>query len=402
MRIGAEMIKVLGRSICLRSLMFCTLRRSPSFFAVFGVAALLVACASRPETGFLSTVTESGTGVTNHTVLVATTRQRDPRPGTFFNGERASSLDYAAITVSIPPTHIPGEIEWTTAPPGNPNSNFVVHEAAYLDGDKAFVHALNTQLAMRPKGSRNVWLFIHGYNTLFAEGLYRSAQVVHDSKAPGVQVLFSWASRGKLTDYVYDSNSATVARDGLEHTLRLLLASDADQVNIVAHSMGNWVTVEALRQFRISGDLRNESKINYVFLAAPDIDLDVFKSQVRRFGKPLKPYYIVLSKDDKALGASQFIAGGRTRVGADANVEELAALGAVVIDLTTVNANDSTNHGKFAQLATVAPQLFDVLNQGIGARPGANRLEATGSTLGAVASLPATLLGAPVRIISGE
>ena len=92
-------------------------------------------------------------------------------------------------------------------------------------------------------------------------------------------VLFTWASRGKLGAYVYDTNSATAARDDLEHTLRLLLASDADQVNILAHSMGNWVTVEALRQIKISGDLRHVDKIGFVVLAAPDIDLDVFKSR---------------------------------------------------------------------------------------------------------------------------
>ena len=74
----------------------------------------------------------------------------------------------------------------------------------------------------RPPGSRKVFLFIHGFNTMFAEGLYRLAQLAHDSKAPGVPVLFTWASRGKPTAYVYDLNSATSARDGLEHTLRLL------------------------------------------------------------------------------------------------------------------------------------------------------------------------------------
>ena len=91
-------------------------------------------------------------------------------------------------------------------------------------------------------------------------------------------MLFTWASRGKLLDYVYDNNSATAARDGLEHTLRLALASNADRVDVLAHSMGNWVTVEAFRQIKVSGDLRNVSKFGHVFLAAPDIDLDVFKS----------------------------------------------------------------------------------------------------------------------------
>ena len=34
-------------------------------------------------------------GAVDHTLLVATTRERDPRPGTLFNGERASAVDYA-------------------------------------------------------------------------------------------------------------------------------------------------------------------------------------------------------------------------------------------------------------------------------------------------------------------
>src|SRR5260370_41205880 len=123
---------------------------------------------------------------------------------------------------------------------------------------------------------------------------------------------------------------------------------------------------------------------------------------MRRFGKPRKPCYVVLSKDDKALGASKFIAGGETRVGADSNVQELAALGATVIDLTDVKADDPTNHDKFAQLAEAAPELGAVLSQGVGARPDATRQEAVGSTLGSVVALPITLLGAPVKIIAGE
>jgi esterase/lipase superfamily enzyme len=372
------------------------LRQLPSILAVLIVAAHLAACASRPESGFLRPLAGNAIGASNHTLLIATTRERDARPGTFFNGERAGSLHYATLTVSIPPTHIPGKIELAPTPPGNPATDFVVRDEAYLDDDKAFVQALNAQLATRPKGSRKVFVFIHGYNTFFAEGVYRFAQVVNDSKATGVPVLFTWASRGKLGAYLYDNNSATVARDDLEHTFRLLLASNADQVNILAHSMGNWVTVEALRQMKISGNLKYASKFGDVFLAAPDIDVDVFKSQMRRFGKPRKPFYIVLSRDDKALGFSKFIAGGENRVGDDSNIEELSALGATVIDLSDVKGDDPTNHDKFVQLATVAPELRAVLERGIAANNGA----ATADEL--VTSLPGTLLGGPVRISTGQ
>jgi esterase/lipase superfamily enzyme len=383
-----------------RSRTWKALQTRRAIVAALLIAAPLAACATRPENGFLLPVAQLAADATDHTLLVATTRKRDDRPGTLFNGERASSLDYATITVSVPRSHKPGAIELAAIAPGNPNTDFVVRDEAYLDGDAEFIRALNAQLAMRPRGSRDVFVFIHGYNTLFAEGLYRFAQVVHDSKAHGVPVLFTWASRGKLSDYLYDNNSATAARDGLEHTLRLLLASNAEHVNVLAHSMGNWVTVEAFRQIKISRELQNVSKLGYVFLAAPDIDLDVFKSQMLRFGKPKKPFYIVLSRDDKALWLSKLIAGGDERVGAATNTEELQAMGATVVDLTDVASDDSSNHGKFSQLAEVAPQLRAVLAGGIGA--GAVGAASDGSPLGAVTLLSTTVLSAPVKIFAGQ
>ena len=150
--------------------------------AAIMAAALAGACASRPESGFLAPIAAVEAGSTSHTILVATTRQRDERPGTLFNGERAMPLDFARIDVSVPPTHTPGEIEWASTAPGDPRANFVVRQAGYLEGEQAFIRSLNAQLALRPRGSRNVVLFIHGYNTMFAEGLYRFAQVMHDSQ----------------------------------------------------------------------------------------------------------------------------------------------------------------------------------------------------------------------------
>ena len=332
---------------------------------ILSLTLLLAGCTSRPEVGaLLSNHAVSAVGK-NHTILVATTRERDSRPGTYFGGERAQSVSYATVTVAVPPTHVPGQIEWPSRAPGNPETDFVVREAAYLDSEKDFIKTLNAQLAMRPPGKRKVFVFIHGYNTMFAEGLYRFTQIVDDADAPAVPVLFTWASRGRVAGYVYDSNSATAARDELEHTLRLVFASNAEEVNILAHSMGNWVTVEALRQIKISAKLPPMKKLGAVVLAAPDIDVDVFKSQMRRFGKPRKPFFVILSRDDKALRFSDFIAGGKERLGSYSYDAELTALGAVVIDLTDVKATDRSNHAKFAQLAQIAPEMRQVFEGGL-------------------------------------
>jgi esterase/lipase superfamily enzyme len=364
------------------------------------VSLMVGGCASRPETGFMAPIEQTEPGATPHTILVATTRQRDDRAGTLFNGERGVA-SFASVEVSVPPIHRSGEIEWPSTPAGDPKSHFVVRNASHLDGEQDFVRKLNAELAKRPKGKRNVFIFVHGYNTMFAEAVYRFTQIVHDSEAPGVPVLFTWASRGQVSQYVYDNNSATKARDELERTIRIAFASNAEKVNILAHSMGNWVTVEALRQVRIAGGLKQINKLGAIYLAAPDIDVDVFKSQMRRFGKPAKPFYIILSRDDKALGASTFIAGGQKRLGAADDADELAALGAIVVDLSDLEGTDSSNHGKFAQIADLAPKLQGVLAQGVTSRQPGAAAQAVGGTIEGLFTLPIKIIGAPIRAVTG-
>jgi esterase/lipase superfamily enzyme len=344
-----------------------------------GVALLLVVlagCAGRPGMDALMPSAEAAPGTREHVILVASTRQRDKRPGIFYNGERAPALGFARIDLSVPPTHQPGAIEWPKQAPGNPATDMVVRAALYRETPPEFLGDLKAELATRPPGQRKVVIFVHGYNTMFSEALYRIAQLVDDSRGPAVPILFTWASRGKTEGYVYDNNSATAARDGLEDTIRLAFDSGADEVSILAHSMGNWVTVEALRQIRISGHGLPADRLGMVILAAPDIDVDVFKTQLRRFGKPAKPFVIILSRDDKALGISDFIAGDKQRLGAYTDDEELVEMGAIVIDMTKVKSIDSLNHGKFAQLAAMAPELR-ALVAGAAGRAGAKKLVAT-------------------------
>jgi len=91
---------------------------------------------------FLTATTEAAPGTSELPVLIATTRQRDARPGTLFNGERSDKLDFATVTVSIPPTHAPGEIEWPAQSARHSASEFVAAKADYLDGEVGFVRML--------------------------------------------------------------------------------------------------------------------------------------------------------------------------------------------------------------------------------------------------------------------
>ena len=373
------------------------LRLSSLAVTILGLA-LLAACASRPEAGALTIVDKPAAGARAHSILIATTRKRDERPGTLYDGERSSMLDYALATVSVPPTHVNGQIEWPSQAPGDPAREFVTREARYLDGKAGFLATVKSELAKRPAGKRDVVLFVHGYNTLFAEGLYRFTELTHDAGGEAVPVLFTWASRGAITDYIYDLNSATEARDGLEETLRALAASGAEHVNIVAHSMGNWLTVETLRQIRISGHDPVEAKLGLVALAAPDIDIDVFKSQMRRYGKPKKPFIVLISQDDRALAISTRIAGGKQRVGDYTNDKELADLGTVVVNLSGIESNDSVNHWKFVQLDKFGPELRATLQQAGISLPAETR-ETSGNAIEKIGSSLGTLVSSATNVV---
>src|SRR5690606_30137597 len=127
---------------------------------------------------------------------------------------------------------------------------------------------------------RRVLVFVHGYNTRFEEAVYRFAQIVHDSRAPALPVLFTWPSRGRLLEYAYDRESANYSRDALEAILQTMAKDKAvGEISILAHSMGNWVTLEALRQMSIRNGALSP-KIKSVMLAAPDVDVDVFRRQI--------------------------------------------------------------------------------------------------------------------------
>jgi esterase/lipase superfamily enzyme len=374
------------------------------------VALLVSACGSRPTTGALAINTEPAAGAQDHDILIVTTREKDPTPNTFFNGERSPTINYAEATISVPPTHKAGAVEWPRELPGNPKTDFVARKAGYIEDEQAFLRQLNQQLSELPAGKRDVMLFIHGYNTLFAEGLYRFTQFVHDSQAPVVPVLFTWASRGQLQGYVYDLNSAALARDSLEQTFRLLAKSKADSISILAHSMGNYLLLETARQMPLAERRQFDRKVGSVVLAAPDIDIDLFKSSLRKLGKPPKPYIIVVSRDDKALRLSRAIAGGVERVGAYSDDEELAELGAIVFDVTELDAGETSSHSKFAALAEYSPGLRDALlksgltdqNSVTGPKTLGDDLGSfVGNTTQAAVTLPIKIVAAPFTLATG-
>ena len=121
-------------------------------------------------------------------------------------------------------------------------------------------------------------------------------------------MLFTWPSGGNVTDYVYDRDSAMYSRDALEAVLQALVKDpNVDSISILAHSMGNYLAIESLRQMSIR-DRGLSPKIRDVMLASPDIDVDVFRRQIAEIDAGPRPaqFTLFVSRDDRALGLSSF------------------------------------------------------------------------------------------------
>ncbi|MGK6317075.1 alpha/beta hydrolase [Neorhizobium sp. DT-125] len=358
--------------------------------------AVLAGCAGRPE-GVLIPTQAQAAGAAKVDVLVATTRRPTDAPGVLFSGERGREPQVTEIAVSIPPDSAReiGQVQWPSKLPANPAKEFATVSVTPLAVDDA----RNWLRGHLPK-TRRVLVFVHGFNNRYEDAVYRFAQIVHDSKADVAPVLFTWPSRGSIFAYNYDKESTNYSRDALEEMLhRLAKEPSVGEVTIMAHSMGSWLTVEALRQMAIR-DGRVAPKIQNVILASPDLDVDVFGQQLAEFGQHRPHFTLFVSRDDRALSLSRRISGNIDRLGqVDPTVEpyrsEFEKAGIVVLDLTALKTGDRLNHGKFAESPEVVKLIGNRLIEGqtvtdsdvgLGDRLGAVALGAA-QTVGGAASV---------------
>lgn len=332
-------------------------------------------------------------------VFVATSRERSGDLSLPYTSKRSPSLNFARVDIGIPPNHKNGEVEKSNSKP-NPARHFAATTFQPLDNGQIFIDRINAELARRPAEKREIFIFVHGYNNNFADSVFRQAQIAYDYALPAVAVHYSWPSAAALGLYVYDRDSATYGREGLAELLQLLTKAKASRVLLVGHSMGSFVVMEALTKLAETGHHDVLRRLSGVMLAAPDIDVDVFQSQVADIGKLPRPFVVLVSRADRALNVSGRITGGHARVGDGSSIPMLQKLGILVLDASSL---DGGSHGVFASSPTLmamsrSGQLSRRILQGDETPTGQAILaDGTSAITGAaslVIYLPARLLGA--------
>jgi esterase/lipase superfamily enzyme len=326
----------------------------------FVLVVALAACAPRgaitlsPDAAKVGTVRE---------LLVASARAPDD-VGPGFSNAPAAGLGFAAFAVAVPPDRVPGTVSFPPARGApDPRTDFLTVSTTGIANAAAFLRQVNASVAALPPGQRDAFVFVHGFNTNFAEGLYRHAQMSHDFRTPGISVSFTWPSAARVTAYGTDREATLVARDRLQELLGLLATSEAERIIVLGHSMGAMVVMEAMRQIALTNDRRILGKTDAVVLMAPDLDIGVFRAQMQPIAARSVDVIVFTSSGDRALRASARLRGDSARLGSIPSAEPVADLPVVVVDLSTLQGEeDSLGHFKFA----TSPALI-ALFSGMGA-----------------------------------
>ena len=273
-------------------------------------------------------------------------------------------INYGICEVSIPFTHEVGEIEnpsiWRLEFTENPNRHIVLQKIKLLDSENYFKEL---SASINQTAKKRTFLFVHGYNVSFAEAAKRTAQIKYDLNFSGAAVFYSWPSQASTTAYTVDETNIEWAETNMKHFLADYLSrSEAEEIYLIAHSMGNRGLTNALISL-VSEQPELRLKIKEIILAAPDIDVGIFKRDIapQMVSKIKKPITLYVSSDDVALKASREV-HGRPRAGDSARGITLVK-GIETIDASNIDTS-FLGHSYFAETKTILSDIYNLINTG--------------------------------------
>jgi esterase/lipase superfamily enzyme len=310
-------------------------------------------------------------------VFFGTDRGRRDQPKRVAYGtERGHNLELGRAMITVPKAHQVPNVErpWAIKIPytsvvlyqqdEDPKKHFTIQEIKALSKEQLLV-----LIKERLRGSKTfqdqALVFVHGYNNGFDEALFRTAQIAYDLKYDGAPFLYSWPSGAGIAGYPYDRESSQQAEPFFKAFMQMVLKeTGAKNVSIIAHSMGNQLLLQTLRNLdRANPEI---ARINQIILAAPDVDRDSFAflaTQIRGVGRGITMY---ASSNDVALSFSRRFAGGVPRAGdVPAGLGPLIVAGVDTIDVSALSTEYfSLNHSSYAEKTGLLRDIELVLQTG--------------------------------------
>jgi esterase/lipase superfamily enzyme len=226
---------------------------------------------------------------------------------------------------------------------------------------ESFYRDISVWLAKVPV--KQAFVFVHGYNVLFEDAVYRTAQLAYDLGFEGAPILYSWPSLGTEIGYPVDLNNAEWTAPQLRWFLEdVATKSSADVVHVIAHSMGNRPVVSALNRIAAESAAAVRSRFRQIVLTAPDIDAATFRQLAAALPRVGTRVTLYASSNDRALQLSHKYQG-YPRAG-DTVPRVVIVRGVDTVDVSALDTG-LLGHSYYGDNRSVITDLLYLLRDGL-------------------------------------
>ena len=329
---------------------------------------------------------------------------------------RTANSTMGFADVRVPHDRRRGECRTT----GDPAAQVAVGPVSYVTNDDFYDQL---QQSIDQTRSKDVFVFVHGFNVSLNAAVARAAQLAEDMPFNGVMVVFSWPSEASADAYLSDEKQAERHFWALAELLINLKRNcgNDSRLHVLAHSMGNRVALRALNALagtigptgaevdpfllaRMSrtaqqmnaegGNFRGESIVGQEFrngvvdvtaelpqrfpdwavwrkanvespplanlvMAAPDVDAVEFARFTDGIRHVCGTMVLYASDSDFALEGSRKLHGGRYRAGDSRAGIDIEGL--QVVRVSGVDSLDPLGHSYYGSHAKVLAQLHGLI-----------------------------------------
>lgn len=244
--------------------------------------------------------------------------------------------------------------------------DFTVESVEELS-EQAFAAKAKERMETAKDFKNQAFVFVHGYNVVFDDALFRTAQIAYDTGFDGGAFLYSWPSSGKFLGYAHDLKRVNGAREHLIDFLNLIRTkTGATKVHLIAHSMGAELLTDVLREIAATGQAGATVPFGEIILASPDVTRDNFEKRSKRIAPLGSGITLYASEKDVALRVSGGVAMGELPAGhiPRAGVP-IVVKGVETIDASAVSTDFfSLNHSEFADRKQLLDDIARIFKTG--------------------------------------
>ena len=307
-------------------------------------------------------------GGATYPVWFGTNRKPEPA-GVGFTNDALPHVPAAEWTCLVPEAHRFGELghEPCQPPPTfRPARRPPAIQSVGEREREAFFSRNPRGYACRPRGRRpaaGAWSSLHGFNVSFEEAAIREAQIGCGPRSAGATAFFSWPSRGSVIAYPADEASIEASEQAItDFLVDFTSHCGAEKVHVIAHSMGNRALLRSLQRIAADDAARGRVKFGQIFLAAPDVDREVFLDLARLYPEHADRTTLYASDGDMAVHLSSKLHEA-PRAGYYLPYTVVSGLDTVAVPNFDV---DLLGHGYFAQAEALLHDIFDLMRHGEG------------------------------------